>query len=229
VNRTELDIQMKYIYKYDEVKQKIQSRKKVLDEEEGADLSNITEEIFGKEIYDLTKSVTGKESAELNALVLQSIKLQEIYDGVFPKVDPRLVRDLFERMTQNPSIKPLYTVEVFTKNTIDSQWCKDHIFATTGFIPAIYDDGTHYVTNMRLTLDILKRLNDFDFVVEVTGDYTGAITAVGASHEVGAHRGIDLMNEREKEEALQQQKLQKQKGHSETKQINRKKMQYRLA
>ena len=84
------------------------------------DLSN-TEEIFGKEIYNLTKSVTGKESAELNALVLQSIKLQEIYDGVFAKVDPRLVRDLCERMTQSPSIKPLYIVEVFTTNTVESQ------------------------------------------------------------------------------------------------------------
>jgi hypothetical protein len=53
----------------------------------------------------------------------------------------------------------------------------------TGFIPAVYDKGTHYVTNMRLTLDILKTLNDFDFVLEVTGDYTGTLTGRGASHE----------------------------------------------
>ena len=36
---------------------------------------------------------------------------------------------------------------------------------------------------MRLTLDILKTMNDFDFVVEVTGDYTGTLTGRGASHE----------------------------------------------
>jgi hypothetical protein len=36
---------------------------------------------------------------------------------------------------------------------------------------------------MRLTLDILKTLNDFDFVLEVTGDYTGTLTGRGASHE----------------------------------------------
>jgi hypothetical protein len=29
---------------------------------------------------------------------------------------------------------------------------------------------------MRVTLDILKMLNDFDFVEEVSGDYTGTLT-----------------------------------------------------
>jgi hypothetical protein len=46
----------------------------------------------------------------------------------------------------------------------------------------------HYVTNMRLTLDILKRLDDFEFVEEVTGDYTGTLTALRASHEPSRHR-----------------------------------------
>ena len=36
---------------------------------------------------------------------------------------------------------------------------------------------------MRLTLDILKRLNDFEFVEEITGVYTGTFTGMGASHE----------------------------------------------
>ena len=82
---------------------------------------------------------------------------------------------------------PFYMVEVFTKPRTNSVWCKDHIWKTTGFVPAIYDKGTHYVTNMRLTLDILKRLDDFDFE-EVTGDYTGTLTGVGASHESRRHR-----------------------------------------
>jgi hypothetical protein len=36
---------------------------------------------------------------------------------------------------------------------------------------------------MRLTLDILKRLDDFEFVEEIAGDYTGTLTGLGASHE----------------------------------------------
>ena len=35
---------------------------------------------------------------------------------------------------------------------------------------------------MRLTLDILKRLNGFEFI-EVTGEYIGTLTGMGASHE----------------------------------------------
>ncbi|HYZ51719.1 MAG TPA: hypothetical protein VE593_12595, partial [Nitrososphaeraceae archaeon] len=84
---------------------------------------------------------------------------------------------------------PFYMVEVFTKRGTNSEWCKQHITETTGFVPAIYDKGTHYVTNMRLTLDILKRLDEFDFVEEVTGDYTGTLTGLGASHDSKRHTG----------------------------------------
>jgi hypothetical protein len=33
----------------------------------------------------------------------------------------------------------MYTVDVFTKKGRDSQKCKDHILATTGTVPGIYD------------------------------------------------------------------------------------------
>lgn len=78
-------------------------------------------------------------------------------------------------------------VEVFTKKSTNPEWCKNHICKTSGFVPAIYDNGTHYVTNMRLTCDILKRLNDFDFVIEVSGDYSNSLTGRGASHERRGH------------------------------------------
>jgi hypothetical protein len=79
-------------------------------------------------------------------------------------------------------------VEVFTKQGTNAEWCKQHILRTTGFVPAIYDKGTHYATNMRLILDIIKRLA-VEFVEEITGDYTGTLTALGASHErTRAHR-----------------------------------------
>jgi hypothetical protein len=79
----------------------------------------------------------------------------------------------------------MYTVEVFTKEGTDSQACRGHILATTGTVPAIYDHGTHYVTHMRLTLEILKRLNDFEFVLEVMGDYTGTDASLGPAHDMG--------------------------------------------
>jgi hypothetical protein len=108
--------------------------------------------------------------------------LETVYSTYLPKVYPVLIHDLLLREEQKPEHAPFYMVEVFTKPGTISEWCKQHIIETTGFVPAIYDKGTHYVTNMRLTLDILKRLNDFEFVEEITGDYTGTLTGRGASH-----------------------------------------------
>ena len=33
-------------------------------------------------------------------------------------------------------------------------------------VPAIYDNGTHYVTNQRLSLEALKELYDYEDVLE---------------------------------------------------------------
>jgi hypothetical protein len=116
--------------------------------------------------------------------------LETLYRTYLPKIDPSLLHDLLIREMEKSERAPFYMVEVFTKQGTDSQRCKNHIWNTTGFVPAIYDKGTHYVTNMRLTLETLKTLQDFDFVLEVTGDYTGTLTGRGASHEP---RGIEII------------------------------------
>jgi hypothetical protein len=36
----------------------------------------------------------------------------------------------------------------------------------------MYDNGTHYVTNQRLTLEVLEEISGYQYVVEVTGGYT---------------------------------------------------------
>src|ERR671932_638118 len=94
--------------------------------------------------------------------------LETLYSTYLPKVDPILLNDLLLREEEKSERAPFYMVEVFTKPGTHSEWCKAHIIETTGFVPAIYDKRTHYVTKMRLTLDILKRLNDFEFVQEIT-------------------------------------------------------------
>jgi len=56
---------------------------------------------------------------------------------------------------------------------------------TTGTVPSVYDNDTHYVSTHRLTLEILKKLNDIDYVLEVMGDYTGGAASIGPQHDVG--------------------------------------------
>jgi Carboxypeptidase regulatory-like domain len=78
-------------------------------------------------------------------------------------------------------------VEVFTKPGTDSEAVRQRIWNATGMMPAIYDNGTHYVTNHRLTLEMLKQISDSEEVLEVAGDYTGSITGLGASRDIRNH------------------------------------------
>jgi hypothetical protein len=109
--------------------------------------------------------------------------LQTLYETYLPKVDPILIHDLLVREKEKSENAPFYLVEIFTKPGIDSEEMKEKIFEKTGWLPAVYDKGTHYATNQRLTLEILKEISDSEEVLEVTGDYTGSISATGASHE----------------------------------------------
>jgi len=109
--------------------------------------------------------------------------LQTLYETYLPKVDPMLLHDLLLREQQNPKVAPFYMVEVFTKPGTNSQAKRDLIFEKTGMISAIYDKGTHYVTNHRLTSEILEEICKDDDVLEVAGEYTGGIGGWGASHE----------------------------------------------
>jgi len=114
--------------------------------------------------------------------------LQTLYEIHIPKADPSLISDLLVREQENPKVAPMYTVEVFTKEGIDPEASRSHIMKTTGMATAIYDKGTHYVTHMRLTPEILKKLNDFEHVLEIMGDYTGTDASTGPRHNLGDFR-----------------------------------------
>jgi len=124
--------------------------------------------------------------SKLEELKTQTQQLGNSYRELFPKVDPAFVYDLILRIAQNPkNPAPIYTVEVFTKEGTSPEKSKEHILQTTGTVPAIYDNGTHYVSTHPLTLEILKKLNDIDYVQDVMGDYTGGASSRGAQHEKG--------------------------------------------
>jgi hypothetical protein len=109
--------------------------------------------------------------------------LQTLYETYLPKVDSSLIHDLLIREEDKSERAPFYMVEIFTKEGTDSEAMKNHIYEKTGMLPAMYDHGTHYVTNQRLSLEILKEICNSEDVLEVTGDYTGTPTGRGASHD----------------------------------------------
>ena len=122
-------------------------------------------------------------TTEINEIKTVYRGLQTLYNTHLPKADPVLIHDLLVREQQNPNVAPFYIVEIFTKPVTDSETMRDTIMRKTQMVPAIYDKGTHYVTNQRLTLETLKKMSDSQDVIEITGEYTGGITARGASHE----------------------------------------------
>jgi hypothetical protein len=113
----------------------------------------------------------------------QFLELQKKYQKYLPKVDPELIDDLLLRLMENPRVAPMCMIEVFTKPGLDTEEVRSYIIVKTGMSPAIYDKGTHYVTNQELTLDMLKEISDSEDIIEVTGEYTGGLGGYGASHE----------------------------------------------
>jgi hypothetical protein len=122
------------------------------------------------------------ESQEIKEIKRVYAGLQTLYHTYFPKSDSYLVHDLVRRLEKNPEVTPIYMVEVFTKPGINPETAKKYIFDKTGMVPAIFENGTLFVTNQKLTLEMLKEISDSDDVLEVAGDYTGNITARGSSH-----------------------------------------------
>ena len=109
-------------------------------------------------------------------------KLREVFKKVLPKVDPALLNDLLEREALSREAKP-YTIEVFTKEGINTETARQYIMDKTGMAPAIFDNGTHYVTNQKLSLEMLKEISDTEDVVEVRGNFCGGYGMKGAYYE----------------------------------------------
>ncbi|HSF00084.1 MAG TPA: hypothetical protein VLA48_04240 [Nitrososphaeraceae archaeon] len=100
------------------------------------------------------------------------------------KLDPNLVHDLLSRLQQQEKTDsaPFYIVEIFTKKGTNDEKKREYIIRKTGMAPSIHDNGTHYVTNHRLTLELLNELSEPEDVVGITGYYTGNLSGVGARY-----------------------------------------------
>lgn len=107
--------------------------------------------------------------------------LQTLYQIHLPKVDSGLIHDLLIRELNKKSddtstLPPFYLVEIRTVKGTDQQIMKSMIFEKTGFLPSITENGTHYIANMRLSLELLNEMCESQERIEkITGDYTGGI------------------------------------------------------
>ena len=63
--------------------------------------------------YDNDK--LSEEVSQLGKLNTSVMKLEKDYSKMFPKVSPKLIKDLIGRQMQFPNKLPVFTLEVFTK------------------------------------------------------------------------------------------------------------------
>jgi hypothetical protein len=122
--------------------------------------------------------MSGKE--EIVSSMEQFERLQEKY---LPKVDRRLVIDLLLRTREEPSVKPMYTVETFVEEGGDPEEIRNEIIRMTGTAPQFHDRATHIVAHHKLDYELLKQIQDHPKVKEVTGTYMGSMASIGASHD----------------------------------------------
>jgi hypothetical protein len=127
-------------------------------------------------------------SDELQEIRMVFQGLRTLYQTYLPKVDPILIHDLLVReqekgkkstsaSSSSSSSPPFYIVEISTRKGTDPEKMKNMIFGKTGLLPTIRENGTRYIANMRLTLELLRAISDFEEgIVRITGDYTGGIT-----------------------------------------------------
>jgi hypothetical protein len=127
---------------------------------------------------------------EVSEIKNQFEKLQKKYQTHFPKVDPYLVYDLLLRQQKNPATMYMYNIEVFTKQGLDTNAAKEYVYKKAGMVPSVYDKGTHYVTNQKLTLETLKEISDCEDVIQVSGEYTGCYASTSPSYDLRNQRNF---------------------------------------
>ncbi|HEU4604975.1 MAG TPA: hypothetical protein VFS46_01925 [Nitrososphaera sp.] len=121
--------------------------------------------------------MSGKE--EIMSSMEQFERLQEKY---LPKVDRKLIIDLFLGMREEPGVKPMYTIETFVEGG-NSEEIRREVIRMTGAAPQMHDRATHLVAHHKLDYELLKEIQDHPRVKEVTGTYMGSDSSIGASHE----------------------------------------------
>jgi hypothetical protein len=90
----------------------------------------------------------------------------------FSKVHPLLVVSLiFDR---NANKEDIYTIEVVLKRGRNTEELRERVIARTGMSPGFYLQGTKMIVSHALDLELLKLINDLDFVESIKGSKYGA-------------------------------------------------------
>ncbi|HEX7274670.1 MAG TPA: hypothetical protein VF248_03570 [Nitrososphaeraceae archaeon] len=111
--------------------------------------------------------MSDKEVNGVREVVKEFTEADNAIKRVFSKVDPLLVvRLIFDEKAKKENI---YTLEIILKPDQDTEQIRERVISVTGMAPGFYLKGTKMVVSHSLGLDLLKRINDLDFVISIKG------------------------------------------------------------
>lgn len=111
--------------------------------------------------------MSDKEVNGVGEVVKEFTEADNAIKRVFSKVDPLLVvRLIFDEKAKKENI---YTLEIILKPDQDTEQIRERVISVTGMAPGFYLKGTKMVVSHSLGLDLLKRINDLDFVICIKG------------------------------------------------------------
>jgi len=100
-------------------------------------------------------------------------EFQKSCKNILPKVDRKLIEEFLFRKQEDSDIKPRYSLELITREGLDTQKLRDLIWNEMGQMPVVDYNGTYYRIEHTLTLGLLKQLSDHNYVLSVKGSYVG--------------------------------------------------------
>ena len=111
--------------------------------------------------------MSDQEANSVKEVVKEFTEADNAIKTVFSKVDPILVvRLIFDEKANKENI---YTLEIILKPDQDTEQIRERVISVTGMAPGFYLKGTKMVVSHSLDLNLLKRINDLDFVISIKG------------------------------------------------------------
>jgi hypothetical protein len=100
-------------------------------------------------------------------------EFQKSCKTILPKIDLKLIEDFLTRRQEVSDTVPRYSLEIISREGLDTQKMIDLVWDKFGEAPVTDYDGKNYRIEHTLTLGMLKQLSDSDYVISVNGSYVG--------------------------------------------------------
>lgn len=100
-------------------------------------------------------------------MIREFYKFDDTMKTVYQKVSPLLVVGLI--LHGKSQQKPIYTLELIIKPGQDTNEIRERIMQVTGMTPGFYLHNTKIIVAHSLDLELLKHINDLEYVLEIKG------------------------------------------------------------